>query len=290
MAAPSDTKKGYTFGYSSATTSSHASRTIHTDAAFLLPHLKPHHTLLDIGCGPGTITLGFAALLDPSQGASITGIDIGAPVLETARQRAADQQQQPKLQEPFVSFKQANVLEGLPFEDDTFDVVFTSQTLIHLAPAPDAPVTALKEIRRVLKPGGVLAARDAASITYHPFTAELQREYTERMFRVIGTDGPCGVHMPKYLRLAGWDVDKGTTEGTIRIGGGSMVVAGRGKVLWWRDTMGGRLAKGDSFRENWLKAGVTEEECDATKALMDRWAESEDAWYGVLQSEVLAWK
>lgn len=53
-------ESGYTFGYSKTTTASHASRTIHTDAAFVIPHIKPHHKILDVGSGPGTITIGFA--------------------------------------------------------------------------------------------------------------------------------------------------------------------------------------------------------------------------------------
>lgn len=269
-------------GYSKATTSSHASRTIQSDASFVIPHIKKHHKVLDVGCGPGTITVGFATLVNPSAGGSVIGLDVGEPVLQSARELAES-----KDLSSVASFQRGNILEGLPFPGDTFDVVYTSQTLTHLAPAPEAPITALREIRRVLKPGGVLAARDAAAISFHPFRQELQRCFTDRMFRAIGTDGPCGVHMQKYLRLAGWDTDD---TSKVQIGGGTTVVAGREKRLWWRDAMGGRLAMGDPFRESWVKAGITEAECDEARVLLDRWAETEDAWYGVLQSEILAWK
>lgn len=53
-------ESGYKFGYSKTTTSSHSSRTIHTDAAFVIPHIQPHYKILDVGSGPGTITIGFA--------------------------------------------------------------------------------------------------------------------------------------------------------------------------------------------------------------------------------------
>lgn len=274
----------YQFGYSHATTASHASRTIHSDAAFVVPHVQPHHRVLDVGCGPGTITVGFAALVDAARGGRVTGADVGDPVLERARALAASQ----GLATPHVAFQQANVLHGLPFPDDSFDVVFTSQTLSHLAPAPDAPVAALREMRRVLRPGGLLAARDAAALTYQPYREELQRCLVDRMYRVMGTGEPTGPHMPRYLRLAGWDTSDAGDK--VRVGGGATIVTGRQKCGWWRDTMGGRLAKGDVFRQNWVRAGITEDECDATMALLDRWAESEDAWYGMLQSEVLAWK
>lgn len=277
---------GYKFGYSRTTTSSHASRTIHTDAAFVIPHIRPHHRILDIGSGPGTITIGFSLLVNQTEGGCVIGVDSGDAVVSSATQLA----QNNGLPEELMRFEQGDVLDGLPFPDETFDVVFTSQTLIHLAPAPEAPVKALKEIRRLLKPGGFLDARDAASITYQPFREELQRKLTDRLFAVVGTGEPCGLHMQEYLRAAGWDLDKDIVSGKVIISGGSTVVAGREKVKWWQDTMGGRFKKGDPFRESWLRYGFTEEECDETKALLDKWADTEDAWYGVLQSEILAWK
>lgn len=284
---PATSSSGYRFGYSKATTASHSSRTIYSDASFVVPHVEPPFKVLDVGCGPGTITIGFASLVDPSRGGRVTGVDVGEPAIQSARELAAAQA--PGLvDQGILTFQQANVLEGLPFADGTFDVVFTSQTLSHLAPVPDAPVAALQEMRRVLKKGGFLAARDAASLTYQPYRDELQRCLVDRMYKVInGTGGPCGVHMPEYLRKAGWDLGG---EEKVRFGGGTTIYTGREKCQWWRDTMGGRLAKGDAFRENWLRAGISEDECDEAREFMDRWAESEDAWYGVLQSEILAWK
>ncbi|KUI61853.1 hypothetical protein VP1G_09020 [Cytospora mali] len=268
----------YKFGYSQSTTSSHASRTIHTDAAFVIPHIKPHHRILDVGSGPGTITI--------AEGGCVIGVDTGEEVVSSATQLARER----GFPEEVMKFQRGNVLEGLPFPDESFDVVFTSQTLIHLAPAPEAPVDALKEIRRVLKPDGLLAARDAASITYHPFREELQRKLTDRMFAVVGTSEPCGMHMPEYLRAAGWDLDSDIASGKVIVGGGTTVLAGGEKARWWLGTMGGRFKKGDPFRESWLRYGFTDEECDEAKTLLEKWAESENPWYGVLQSEVLAWK
>lgn len=282
MTTPSDAHSGYTFGYSKATISSHASRTIHTEAAFVLPHLKPHHRILDIGCGPGTITIGFASLVDPAQGGGVTGVDIGDRVLTEARALA-----EASNLSSAVTFQQGNVLQTLPFADNTFDVVFTSHTLSHLAPQPSAPVAALKEMRRVLKPGGVLAARDASTIDVYPFREEIKRCLYDRMFRVVGTGAPCGARMPEFLRAAGWEVDD---PDKVRVGGGSTVITGRERVGKLAASLVGRLAEGDPFREGWLKAGITEEECDETRALVERWSQTQDAWYGSLQSEVLAWK
>lgn len=266
-------------GYSKATTSSHASRTINTDAAFVIPHVRPHHKVLDVGCGPGTITIGFAHLVQPTAGGSVVGIDSGAPVVSSASALAASK----GLPADHLRFEQGDVLKGLPFADETFDVVFSSQTLTHI---PDVP-RALKEMRRVLKPGGLLATRDAAATHYQPYTAELAR-FMERMYHAVGVSGlSTGPRMPEHLRASGWDVDD--PEKTI-FGGGATVVSGRAKRLWWRDTIGGRLAKGEPFRQSWLDIGASDEEIDEHKAWIDKWAEDENGWYGMLQSEVLAWK
>ncbi|KAL1862580.1 hypothetical protein Daus18300_008540 [Diaporthe australafricana] len=277
---------GYKLGYSKAATSSHASRTIYTDAAFAIPHIKPHHRVLDVGSGPGTITIGFATLVDGTKGGSVVGIDTGEEVVTSASQLANEH----SLGKDVIRFTQGDILEGLPFDDESFDVVFTSQTMTHLAPAPDMPVKALKEMRRVLKKDGFLAARDAASLTFSPFREDLQRKLTDRMYAVVGTNEPCGLHMQEYLRAAGWDLDSGIASDKVIIGGGSTIVTGKDKVKWWKDVIGGRLEQGEPFRESWLKHGFTGDECDETKALIERWAQSEDAWYGALQTEVLAWK
>lgn len=272
---------GYKMGYSKATTASHASRTIHTDAAFLIPHIKPHHKILDVGCGPGTITAGFADLVQPSAGGRVVGIDVGAAVVSSATALAASQGLGPE----HLAFQVGDVLAGLPFADGAFDVVFTSQTLSHLGPAGSP--AALREMRRVLRPGGgLLAARDVAAFQWAPDGAALAG-FMEKMFEALGIPGPAGPRMPEYLRAAGWDVDD---PAKTTFGGGATVVAGREKRLWWRDSVGGRLARGDPFRQKWLKIGLSEEQVDAYKERIDRWAEDENGWYGALQSEVLAWK
>lgn len=277
---PLDKKEsGYRMGYSKATTSSHASRTIHTDAAFVIPHVKPHHKVLDVGCGPGTITVGFADLVQPSAGGSVVGMDAGEPVVSSASALAASR----GVSTDHLRFEQGDVLQGLPFADETFDVVFSSQTLTHIAAVPQA----LQEMRRVLKTGGLLATRDAAAYYYQPYTAELAR-FMERMYQAMGVSSlPTGSRMPEHFRASGWDVDD--PQKTV-FGGDATVVAGREKRLWWRDTIGGRLAKGEPFRQSWLEMGASDEEIDEHKAWIDKWAEDDNGWYAMLQSEVLAWK
>jgi SAM-dependent methyltransferase len=94
--------------------------------------------LLDLGCGPGTITAGLAEAVAP--GATI-GVDIAADLPESA---------------PGLTYLHADVRE-LPFEDASFDAIFACCLLQHL---PD-PLAVVREARRVARTGAVIGVVDA---------------------------------------------------------------------------------------------------------------------------------
>jgi SAM-dependent methyltransferase len=168
MTSSTQQPQTYQQGHSRTVTTNHATRTATNEGAFILPHLKPYFKILDLGCGPGTITTGFAQLVP--QG-SVTGIDLTADVISQAEEHLSAQDPKPTN----VTFKIANVLEGLPFPDGEFDVVFTSQVLVHI----HDPVAALKEMRRVVKAGtGMVCAREGDwPFRYQPCTDGLQLFY-----------------------------------------------------------------------------------------------------------------
>ncbi|RDW72895.1 hypothetical protein BP6252_06802 [Coleophoma cylindrospora] len=72
----------YTQGYSNYTIASHQSRTTESNAAFLLPHIKKTDRILDVDCGPDTITMGLAKYA--SEGNSV-GVKISPDVLQKAK-------------------------------------------------------------------------------------------------------------------------------------------------------------------------------------------------------------
>lgn len=146
--ATAQEKATYTHGHHSSVVNSHARRTAQDSAAFLLPHLKPHHTILDIGCGPGTITADLAELVPEGK---VTGVDAVEAVLERARAHVAGRSGITN-----CTFEVADA-NALPYPDDSFDVVFCHQVLQHV----QNPVGILKEMQRVAKPGGIVAAREA---------------------------------------------------------------------------------------------------------------------------------
>jgi SAM-dependent methyltransferase len=125
----------------------HSRRTAARNAAFFLPHVRAGMALLDCGCGPGSITLGLAEAV--SSGRAV-GIDVSSEAVEAARTNA-------ELRElPAVEFAQADGFH-LPFADGSFDAAFLHAVLQHL----DDPRAVLGELRRVLRPGGVIGVADA---------------------------------------------------------------------------------------------------------------------------------
>ena len=135
----------YSHGHQESVLRSHRWRTAENSAGFLLEHLSPSMALLDVGCGPGTITADVAMRLS---GGSAVGVDLAESVVEAARAAHADVAN--------LSFEVGDAYD-LSFEDGAFDVVYAHQVLQHLS----EPVRALEEMRRVLRPGGLLAVRDA---------------------------------------------------------------------------------------------------------------------------------
>ncbi|KAL9074632.1 MAG: hypothetical protein Q9157_004331 [Trypethelium eluteriae] len=276
----------YKQGHSSYTVANHQLRTAESDAAFLLPHIKKTDHILDIGCGPGTITTGLARYA--SEGTTV-GIDLSAEVLQKAQKLAAEANL-PTQGPGSVVFVQGNVLEGLACPNNTFDIIFCSQLFGHLVPPPDVPLRALTEMRRALKPGGVLANRDAVAQHFYPQSLDLDRLWVGNLSRALSKGSPFAdatSHiMPSLFRRAGFDAD----GGKVRLGAGTMVYAGEESRKWlaWRAT--GQLQPGDPFRQSWLDAGISENEIQETLLAIRKWAETEDAWYASLQCEMLAWK
>ena len=134
----------YTPGYSAPILSFMEQRTADTHAGFFLPQLMPGWSVLDAGCGPGTITLGLARRVAPGL---VTGIDVEDSQFAKSREQAEREGLN-------VEFRKANVYQ-LPFQDHCFDAVFSHALLEHLSDAG----AALTQLRRVLKPGGLIGLR-----------------------------------------------------------------------------------------------------------------------------------
>src|SRR5690242_20048337 len=137
----------YTHGHHDSVLKSHRWRTAENSAGYLLPYLRSGLSLLDVGCGPGTITVDLGRRVAPG---SVIGVDRERAVIaEATRLREAGNLGN-------VQFKPGDVY-SLEFDDQSFDVVHAHLVLQHLTD----PVAALVEMRRVVRQGGIVAVRDS---------------------------------------------------------------------------------------------------------------------------------
>jgi ubiquinone/menaquinone biosynthesis C-methylase UbiE len=120
--------------------------------------------ILDVGCGIGTSAFRMAGVST----AEIVGVSNNTPQIDEAKRRA-----EAKGLTDRVSFEYADVL-SMPFPDESFDFVWVVETLMHMD-----RLTALREIRRVLKPGGRVVVSD--QLQSGPMTPEEKTEVTEFM-------------------------------------------------------------------------------------------------------------
>jgi len=161
----------YTPGYSDPTLRLMLRRTAAKHAAFFTPFLQRGMRLLDCGCGPGTIALDLAKLVSPGE---VFGIDLEPGQVRYAQDLAGRQQQ------TNASFGVASIY-ALPFPDGHFDAVFAHALFEHLR----EPVRALREMKRVLRPSGLVGIRspDWAGWVIHPLNPLLDQAF--RLFREI---------------------------------------------------------------------------------------------------------
>ena len=140
------TESSYTMGYSEEFRRLLNRRSAETHAAHLLPHLGPGLRLLDFGCGPGTISVGLAKAVEPGE---LHGIDVEESQIDLARAAAKAGGHDN------ATFHVGDVT-ALPFEDGYFDAAHCHAVLMHV---PDTEAV-LAEVKRVLKPGGIIASRE----------------------------------------------------------------------------------------------------------------------------------
>lgn len=187
-------RETYTHGHHESVLRTHGWRTVDNSAAYLKPHLRPGSSVLDVGSGPGTITVDIAQRVSPAR---VVGLDASADVVEKAKAHASD------LGVDNVEFVVGSAYE-LPFGGGEFDIVHTHQTLQHLAD----PVAVLREMRRVRTVDGVVAARevDYPGVFWHPVSAGLEKWYAtyDATHRANGGEPAAGRHLKAWAREAGF--------------------------------------------------------------------------------------
>jgi SAM-dependent methyltransferase len=260
----------YTHGHHESVLRSHRWRTAENSAGYLLPELDAGMDLLDLGCGPGTITLDLAARVGPGR---VVGIDAAADVIAQATALLGESDARN------VSFATGDAY-ALDFEDASFDVVHAHQVLQHLTD----PVAALCEMHRVLRPGGLLAVRDSdyGAFVWAPAEPlldrwlELYHELTERN----GAEADAGRH------LLGWVQGAGFTE--VRASSATWTFADPESREWWGGLWADRVLQ-SAFAQQAVEYGLADtSELEAISAAWRQWATEADGFFAVLHGEILA--
>ncbi|MGC5031194.1 class I SAM-dependent methyltransferase [Micromonospora sp. DT229] len=259
----------YTHGHHESVLRSHRWRTAENSAAYLLPHLAPGSSVLDVGCGPGTITVDLAARVAPGR---VTAVEITDDALQLARTEAEARGQ------GNIDFAVADV-HALDLSDGTFDVVHAHQVLQHVAD----PIQALREMRRVCRPGGIVAARDSdyAAFTWFPRVPALDDWLAlyQQAARANGGEPDAG------RRLLSWAHAAGFTD--VRATASTWCFATPEDRQWWGGMWAERILNSDLARQV-LTAGVaTAQDLRNISDGWREWAEAADAWFAVLHGEIV---
>ena len=259
----------YTHGHHESVLRSHRWRTAENSAAYLIPHLRPGLSLLDVGCGPGTITADFATRLAPGR---VCGIDLSADVVAAATR-----------DHPGVEFATGDVY-SMAFEDGgraraPWDIVHAHQVLQHVAD----PVTALKEMRRVVRPGGIVAARDSdyGGFTWHPADERLTRWLAlyHEIARSNGGEPDAGRYLLSWARHAGFE--------RIDASASAWCFATPEDRAWWGGLWAERMTSSAIATQAIRDGRATPEDLAAMADGWRAWASAEDGWCAVLHGEII---
>jgi len=195
-----------TRGYGTPVVNVMAGRTAEREGAFFLAHLRPGMRVLDVGCGPGTITLGLARAVAPGE---VVGIDVEPSQIEAAR-ALADEQGIANLR--FATGRD----EALDFPDGSFDAVFSYAVIEHV---PD-PVAVLREMRRVVRHGGLAGvdASDWGGRVTEPQVPAIEEAIAVylRLWEHNGGHARLGRQQRRLMRTAGFGQLQ-TTAGTLQL-------------------------------------------------------------------------
>jgi ubiquinone/menaquinone biosynthesis C-methylase UbiE len=262
----------YQLGHHPSVVARQARRTAETAAAFFLPFLRPGMRLLDVGCGPGSITPGFAQRVTPGE---TIGIDPSADVIATAKSLAGATAAQN------LSFEVGSIYEPR-FAAGTFDAVFAHQVLQHLR----HPVDALRQMRALLAPGGVLGVRvlDWGSTIFYPESEGMRRSLAIQfdLRRRNGAEPNAGRHLRRWLREAGFGEMRVTT---------STESDADAEATRDRAEMFAERVPPSSLADRALECGLaTRSDLESIAAAWRAWGRDPDAFFCFSHVEVVAWK
>ncbi len=257
----------YTHGHHESVLRSHRWRTVENSAAYVALRFVRGARVLDVGCGPGTITVDIANRVAPGR---VVGIDASADVVDQARRDASGVDN--------AEFSTGDVY-ALDFPDSSFDVVHAHQVLQHL---PD-PVGALREMRRVCRPDGVVAARDSdyAAFTWYPEepTLDAWLALYRNIARTNGGEPDAGRFLLAWAHAGGFSEVAPTAS--------AWCFATPDDRAWWGDLWADRMTTSAIAEQAERDNFATRAELEELAAAWRRWAAHPDGWFAVLHGEIV---
>jgi len=260
----------YTLGHHESVLRSHRWRTAANSAAYLVPHLRAGMNVLDVGSGPGTITVDLARLVYPGK---VVGIDASELVVAEAARLAAAQDVDN------VEFRVADAYAP-DVADGAFDVVHAHQVLQHLS----RPVDALAAWRELVAPDGIVAARDCdyvGSIVF-PDSPGLDawRDSYVRLARHNGGNPDAGRRLKSWAQAAGFR--------EVEAGASVWCWTDEATRDWWGGLWADRAVESE-YADGVIATGIGD------RGLLDRvrdgwlgWRDDERAWMVMPHGEILA--
>jgi SAM-dependent methyltransferase len=257
----------YAHGYHESVLRSHRWRTAVNSAAYILDRLVAGTDVLDVGCGPGTITIDFARRVTPGR---VVGVDRAAELIEMARRDSEDVAN--------VEFRVGDVYR-LPADNATFDVVHAHQVLLHLSD----PVAALVEMRRVCRPTGVVAARegDYTGAIWYPEDPALDRwlDLQQQLVSDSGGNLDGGRRILSWARRAGFS--KVVPSASV------WCFATPEDRDWWGGMWADRVVESAFAKQVVERKLGSRADLESIAQAWRRWAAEGNGWFAVIHGQVL---
>lgn len=266
MSTPGDT---YTHGHHDSVLRSHRWRTVDNSAAYLRPHLRPGMSLLDVGCGPGTLSVDLARVVAPGR---VLAIDVVDDALAEARTHAT------AAGVDTIEFRVDDAYD-LDTPGGTFDVVHAHQVLQHVSD----PARLLRELRRVCADGGIVAARDAdyAAFSWYPTDPVLDRWL--ELYRAVARGNDAEPDAGR--RLLGWALDAGFAH--VAPSASVWCHATAEERRWWSELWADRVRE-SAFAQQAVDRGLADsDELAAIAAAWRRWGASDRGWLAIVHGEII---
>ena len=247
----------YTHGHHESVLRSHRWRTAENSCAYLLPHLRADQSLLDVGCGPATITADLAGRVG-----DVVGIDPSPSVIDEARR-----------DHPGLDLR----VDDLFTHDGRYDVVHAHQVVQHL----DDPVGAL---RRMGELGSLVAVRDSdyTAFQWEPVSPVLE-EWRTLYLAVCRRNG---AHPDAGRHLQRWAHEAGLTD--VRYSTSTWTFASPEDVAWWSGLWAERAVSSDFARQAVEYGLASAADLDVISEGWRAWGRQPHAHITLLHGELLA--